>query len=147
MYGLRKAAAETRHYGYTMGLKTCIYYNSSTDTVHAETVTEGTEVELEGYIFCGVCRYRKSMGEIMKMVQVRMKMIEDNDLYYSPRLLPDDIMDMDLVAEHKSACENWLHGDMSESWVDDNGYICIRYADGAWYHYGRRNIDDSIVWW
>lgn len=146
MRGLKKAAAETKHLGYDRGLETVIYYSPSEDMVYAKTVQEGTKFFIDGCFFCGECRFRKSVGEIRRMVEISMKMVED-DTDYAPRLLPDDVTDEYLIERHRAAFEVWPHGELSESWVDDLGYICIRYSDGTWYHYGRCTIDDSIVWW
>ena len=40
---------------------------------------------------------------------------------------------------HKSVFERWTYGEPVESWKDENGYLCIRYACGVWFHYRRRN--------
>ena len=49
------------------------------------------------------------------------------------------------IQAHKTACEMWLHGNMTTSWVDDTGTLCIKYQDGTWYHYAVE--DNCIVWW
>lgn len=36
---------------------------------------------------------------------------------------------------HRGACENWTHGEPAEVWRDENRVLCIRYADGSWFHY------------
>lgn len=51
----------------------------------------------------------------------------------------------EIYGEHKKAWEDWPHGDISETKYDDNGYLCIRYKDGVWYHYGLEN--NHLVWW
>lgn len=48
------------------------------------------------------------------------------------------------VVAHQQACECWEHGDMVESWIDENGDICIRYEDGKWWHY--RISGKEIEW-
>lgn len=49
------------------------------------------------------------------------------------------------VQAHEQAYTVWPHGDVAEHWTDDNGTLCIRYADGQWYHYATE--DNTIVWW
>lgn len=49
------------------------------------------------------------------------------------------------IETHKSAFEDWPHGDAREAWVDDDGNLCIRYEDGMHYHYKEEN--GSTVWW
>jgi hypothetical protein len=44
--------------------------------------------------------------------------------------------------EHKRAFENWNEGDIDKIWIDRDGYICIQYQSGNWWHY-RENGD----WW
>jgi hypothetical protein len=47
--------------------------------------------------------------------------------------------------KHKEAVESWTHGEPVESWVDNTAespVLCIRYADGAWWHY-----NDNGEWW
>lgn len=36
---------------------------------------------------------------------------------------------------HQGACEQWTHGEPVEVWRDENHILCIRYADGNWWHY------------
>lgn len=49
------------------------------------------------------------------------------------------------VQAHKQAYDVWPHGDVAANWVDDDGHLCVRYADGQWYHYSVE--DNTIVWW
>lgn len=44
--------------------------------------------------------------------------------------------------EHKKAFENWNEGDIDRIWIDKDGYICIQYESGNWWHY-----DDNGAWW
>ncbi|RRF90119.1 MAG: hypothetical protein DUD31_10880 [Coriobacteriaceae bacterium] len=46
---------------------------------------------------------------------------------------------------HKQAYDTWPHGDVADVWTDDGGTLCVRYADGQWYHYAVE--DNTIVWW
>lgn len=52
-----------------------------------------------------------------------------------------------IVNDHKRAFDIWPYGGVKETWVDDAGYTCIRYADGDWYHYGISAQSGEIVWW
>lgn len=49
------------------------------------------------------------------------------------------------IEQHRTAFEIWPHGEAVESWRDDAGLLCVRYADGAWYHY--KDGQDGLVWW
>jgi hypothetical protein len=44
--------------------------------------------------------------------------------------------------KHKKACETWENGDISKVWVDSNKNICIKYANGKWWHYNEKG-----EWW
>lgn len=46
---------------------------------------------------------------------------------------------------HKKAFEEWKHGDPIETWTDENGDLCIRYASGTWWHY--RLAGSYWEWW
>lgn len=47
---------------------------------------------------------------------------------------------------HKSAFENWREGEVKEYWIDDDGYLCIRYESGEWWHY--KDLDLPFpTWW
>lgn len=46
---------------------------------------------------------------------------------------------------HKSIFESWTHGDIAETWTDEAGNTCIRYSDGAWYHYRLEN--GEVIYW
>lgn len=47
---------------------------------------------------------------------------------------------------HKKAFEKWPYGREIETWRDENGNICVRYAAGKWFHY---KIDSAgaVQWW
>jgi len=47
---------------------------------------------------------------------------------------------------HMNACEKWKQGDIDNCWLDDSGYICIRYQSGEWWHY-RVNGAGELEWW
>lgn len=46
---------------------------------------------------------------------------------------------------HKKAFENWENGEPVNIWIDANGYICIIYKNGKWWHYTKEG--SQIVWW
>lgn len=46
---------------------------------------------------------------------------------------------------HRGACENWTHGEPAEVWRDENRVLCIRYADGSWFHYTFKPT--GLEWW
>lgn len=43
---------------------------------------------------------------------------------------------------HKCATEHWTHGGIALVWTDEHDNICIRYEDGAWWHYNAKG-----EWW
>jgi hypothetical protein len=43
---------------------------------------------------------------------------------------------------HKKACEHWNGGGIAKVWIDKDGYICIEYESGKWWHY-----NESGEWW
>lgn len=45
---------------------------------------------------------------------------------------------------HKQACETWTHGDIAHVWYNTDN-LCIRYADGQWWHY--RQGAYGLEWW
>ncbi len=47
--------------------------------------------------------------------------------------------------EHMNAAEPWMHGEMRNCWVDDDGVTCIQYEDACWWHY--RMEDGQLKWW
>lgn len=46
---------------------------------------------------------------------------------------------------HASAFGVWTHGDIKDVWHDDAGVLCIRYADGCWWHY--KDTGSGVEWW
>jgi hypothetical protein len=46
---------------------------------------------------------------------------------------------------HQGACEQWTHGEPVEVWRDENRILCIRYADGNWWHYSFKPT--GLEWW
>lgn len=46
---------------------------------------------------------------------------------------------------HRGACEDWTHGEPVEVWRDENHILCIRYADGKWWHYSFKPT--GLEWW
>lgn len=57
-------------------------------------------------------------------------------------------MELDLtkcVEAHKKAFECWNEGNVTESWYDEDGVLCIKYENGNWWHY--RLSKDRIEWW
>lgn len=147
MKGLRKAAADTRHYGYDRGLKTVILYRMDTEEVMTDTIWESSYPEYcDGYLVCGACREPKTWKDIRKMVYEKLEMVEANEKYV-PRVLPSNITADRCYKDHRAAYESWPHGEICEFWVDVDGYTCVRYTDGEWYHYGQSSISSEIVWW
>lgn len=43
---------------------------------------------------------------------------------------------------HKKACEHWNEGGLAKVWIDKDGYLCIEYESGEWWHY-----NDKGEWW
>ena len=43
---------------------------------------------------------------------------------------------------HKKACEHWNEGGLAKVWIDKDGYLCIEYESGKWWHY-----NDKGEWW
>ena len=48
----------------------------------------------------------------------------------------------DLYEEHKSHWDTWQFGDIDKVWIDNDGFICIQYKSGDWWHY-----NDLGEWW
>ena len=46
------------------------------------------------------------------------------------------------VTNHKKACESWDNGDPVKTWFDQEGNLCIEYANGKWWHYNAAG-----EWW
>lgn len=47
---------------------------------------------------------------------------------------------------HRSYFENWKNGLAVESWIDKDGYLCIKYESGEWWHY-KINSENKLEWW
>lgn len=43
---------------------------------------------------------------------------------------------------HRQACEDWQEGEIAKVWYDIDGYLCIEYDSGKWWHYNERG-----EWW
>jgi len=52
---------------------------------------------------------------------------------------------IDFIMTHKRAIQQWQHGEPKNTWIDDDGFFCIEYDDGEWWHYGYK--DGDIIWW
>ena len=52
----------------------------------------------------------------------------------------------DFYLYHRSLFETWKHGDIVETWTDQDGITCIRYESGAWWHY-KVDKDNNIIFW
>ena len=52
---------------------------------------------------------------------------------------------LDAYAAHYNSCEKWENGTPYDHWVDDDGYICIGYTNGKWWHYSIKN--NEWTWW
>lgn len=48
--------------------------------------------------------------------------------------------------QHRKCCEKWQEGEPERAWKDCDGYLCIRYESGRWWHY-RWEADGHLVWW
>ena len=44
--------------------------------------------------------------------------------------------------EHKKAFSHWKEGDIDKVWIDKDGYMCIQYESGTWWHYSEEG-----TWW
>lgn len=49
-------------------------------------------------------------------------------------------------SKHRSFWENWEHGNIKDIWVDEDGYLCIKYESGTWYHY-KETEKGELEWW
>lgn len=47
---------------------------------------------------------------------------------------------------HMKAFETWPYGRKRETWKDEDGNICIRYATGKWFHY-KIDKNGTVQWW
>lgn len=47
--------------------------------------------------------------------------------------------------------KKWDKGEPVDHWYDDEGNMCIRYANGEWFHYrmnpGAEGQDPFLEWW
>lgn len=50
------------------------------------------------------------------------------------------------IKTHMAAFEDWPHGKPVESWIDENGDLCIRYESHNRWHY-KETEDGNIEWW
>lgn len=48
----------------------------------------------------------------------------------------------ELYTEHKNHWDTWRFGDIEKIWIDKDGFICIQYESGDWWHY-----NDAGEWW
>lgn len=51
-----------------------------------------------------------------------------------------------LTNAHKQAVENWTEGEIQEIWIDKDGYVCIAYESGKWWHYCK-DKSGKVEWW
>lgn len=49
------------------------------------------------------------------------------------------------VTAHCTAHKRWTHGEPVEIWRDEYEFLCVRYADGNWWHY--RQTETGYEWW
>lgn len=47
--------------------------------------------------------------------------------------------------EHKKAFDCWKYGEPKRAWIDNNGVLCVEYANGTWFHY--RQNGNNLEWW
>lgn len=48
---------------------------------------------------------------------------------------------------HRAAfADGWTEGSITETWMDEDHHLCVRYQSGRWWHY---DIDKSgnWMWW
>lgn len=48
---------------------------------------------------------------------------------------------------HRAAfADGWAEGSITESWMDEDHHLCVKYQSGRWWHY---DIDSfgNWVWW
>lgn len=46
---------------------------------------------------------------------------------------------------HSSCFEEWQEGHPVDSWLDDEGTLCIRYESGKYWHY--KQSGNEFTWW
>ena len=51
----------------------------------------------------------------------------------------------DYYNQHRQQYKEWNHGEPQRFWTDENNNFCIKYEDGAWWHY--RETDGALEWW
>ena len=51
----------------------------------------------------------------------------------------------DYYFKHRQQCGEWKHGEPQRCWTDENETFCIKYEDGAWWHY--KETDTGLEWW
>lgn len=51
------------------------------------------------------------------------------------------------IEAHKAAFEEWPHGEIHKAWVDENGDLCIRYAQSEQYWRYKEDAGGHIIWW
>lgn len=49
------------------------------------------------------------------------------------------------ISAHRTAHRQWTHGEPVEIWRDEYEFLCVRYADGSWWHY--RQTETGYEWW
>lgn len=47
--------------------------------------------------------------------------------------------------KHKKTVENWQEGEPQEAWYDRDGYMCIKYESGKWWHY--KSTEHGLEFW
>lgn len=78
----------------------------------------------------------------MKIEQEETDMIDFGKIWRSPS---SDDRARACYTVHQGACEQWTHGEPVEVWRDENHILCIRYADGNWWHYVFKPT--GLEWW
>lgn len=73
-----------------------------------------------------------------------------NDSAQSNMLAIEDTVN-DCYEQHKAVWEKWDKGEPVDHWRDDEGNMCIRYANGEWFHYrinpGAEGEAPFLEWW
>lgn len=83
-----------------------------------------------------------------------LKAYEDTELYpeqikYLKAMHVDAQRDMEKAnryyQDHRQQSGKWTHGEPMRWWRDENEILCIKYADGSWWHY--KETDTGLEWW
>lgn len=75
--------------------------------------------------------------------------LEPEQVKYLNAMHVDTQRDMEKVniffQMHGQQSGKWSHGEPVRWWRDENEVLCIKYADGRWWHY--KESSDGLEWW